>query len=24
VNAPLRRCLQLLRLNPLFHFSDPA
>jgi len=24
VNAPLRRCLQLLRLSPLFHFSDPA
>ena len=24
VNAPLRRCLQLLRLSPLFHFSDPS
>jgi anti-anti-sigma regulatory factor len=22
VNAPLRRCLHLLGLNPLFHFGD--
>jgi anti-anti-sigma regulatory factor len=24
VNAPLRRCLRLLGLSPLFHLSDPS
>ena len=23
VNAPLRRCLRLLQLTPLFHFAEP-